>query len=141
MFQALSLLMLAQVPPQYDAAYDRALRVGKPLIVGIGCAAPAGPWVHVHVRSLTGFTAPCIVVSEPVGRDVIWRATLPAYSSAKAIGRSLTPKAPAPVKPAPKFNPYQQPNYQHRMDRERQVSPVSRVRGVSSVAPARAGNC
>lgn len=60
--------------PQYHAAYSSATKVGKPLVVGVGCAVPTSTeWVSVSVRQLTGYRAPCVVIGSS---DGLWIATL-----------------------------------------------------------------
>ena len=82
------LLMLVQIG-DYQAAYDRAALRGKPLVVGVACAAPAGEWELSLVKRLDGYQAPCIVLSVPKDGWLYWKATLPPTATAKDIRASL----------------------------------------------------
>lgn len=97
------ILMLATLSlASYEDAYRESIRLGKPLVVGVGCAPHGsyGEWVPCLVSRLEGYKAPCIVVSVPKGDTLYWHATLPAAASFEDIRRSLAP-------PAKKYDPYQ----------------------------------
>lgn len=82
----LTLAAAALTLADHQSARDKAAATGKSLVVGVGCAAPAGDWVHVNVKVLDGFKAPCIVVD---GKE------LPASSTADDVRKALksVPKA------------------------------------------------
>lgn len=103
----LSLASLGQVQaPDYPTGRRWAVSAGTPLVVGVGCAAPAGDWNVVNVGALEGFEAPCVVVSRPEGGDLYWVKTLPAAATAKDVGDALKPAVvPAPIIAPPVFAP------------------------------------
>ena len=136
MVKMLAAMMLAQAG--YQEAHDRAVSDSRPLVVGVGCAAPRGSWVTSSVARLAGYRAPCVVVATP-GCDgsMHWVATLPAGATAAEIGERLT------TQPArKKWNPYTQPNYQERMRRERSGARLSALGTGGMVgAPLRSSSC
>lgn len=106
---------LALMMGQADDAFARAVASGSPLVVGVGCAAPAGAWETVLVKSLDGYKAPCIVVCvKGRGTYMIHRATLTPGATAADVRAVLT-------RPSlqPKYDPETQQNFQQRMNNQR----------------------
>ncbi len=104
----ITLLIGAFFGGPYESAYAEAVHSNQPLVVGVGCAPPAGKWGVVVVKSLEGYKAPCIVVSVPRGSDLLYRETLPPSATADDIRRAIPAPAPLPLR---KFNPYV-PNFE-----------------------------
>lgn len=156
---ALTLFAALSLGADYYAAHDRAVGEKRPLVVGVGCAAPHGAWITASAARLDGFKGPCIVVSTPGGADWMeWRATLPPSATAKDVqailgadrtlpGPKAFPPAAAPIKSPKKWNPYQQPDFQERMRRERSGAGAAQAEARWNAplnlftAPTRQRNC
>jgi len=83
-------LCVGQVEPRYDRAHAEALKSGKPMVVGVGCAAPAGKWVTTYAKGLDGYAAPCVVLGVPDGDSLTWVRTFPATARQADIDLALT---------------------------------------------------
>lgn len=126
----------------YNHDHAKAVAESRPMVVGIGCAAPHGDWITTSVARMPGYKGPCIVVSRPGGDGSMhWVGTLPASATAAEIGERLKQTSKA------KWNPYTQPNYQERMRRERSGADTARpVMGrfdspIYRTAPLRSASC
>lgn len=74
----------------YSSMRLLALETGKPLIVGVGCEPPKGPWLTVRWDGFPTEGKPCVIVSLPKGGgDLIWLATLPSTCQSSDIARIL----------------------------------------------------
>lgn len=105
MIRCLVLSLLFQPsPPSYATARAEALRTGRPLVIGVGCCAPAGDWLLVCVPALEGFEGPCVVVSQVSHGKLWWNGTLPPDASAVLIGAGLPYRGPR-LEPAPAKQP------------------------------------
>ncbi len=118
----------------YEEARITAIVEGKPLVVGVGCEPPAGPWLTCVVDSFPGVSHG-IVVSRPDGHKLLWLTTFHHNGvSASAVQSVLTPapSAPAYYQPSPQYVPSYQPSYQP------QYAPQRMMGGFSSSG---GGNC
>jgi hypothetical protein len=82
----------------YAAACKQAVAENVPLVVFVGVrnrqVRAYGP-IGCYSATLTGYTAPCIVVCVPDGKGWLqWRATLPASATNADILKVLTPPPP-----------------------------------------------
>ncbi len=110
--KAILLLAAALQSHTYDDAYTRAVTSGQPLVVGVGCAPCAGEWDLVLVTSLEGYPSPCIVVSRPSSRTLLWVVTLPATASSEEIcGHLRTTEQPRPTWTPPPYIPPMRPMF------------------------------
>lgn len=124
-------------------AWEFALQQRVPLVVGVGCAPPPGPWDDVLVESLDGFQSPCVVVLKPAKGFMAWHATLPATVSAATIRESL-PREKVRQEPGlpRKYDPATQPQFQPKMDRRQRVYYETPLIAPRYHTPAfRAGSC
>ena len=88
----------------YQTAHDAALKAGKPLVVGVGCAPPAGDWVPSLVAKLPGYAAPCIVVAVPLKTWLEPVKVLSPFATASEIRAALgVIDRKVDVKPKPKI--------------------------------------
>lgn len=92
---AMLLALLATVPlfaqnAAYPDVHAKSIKDGKPLVVGIGCAAPSGDWATATVTKLDGYKAPCIVVAVPRKDYQDWKATLPPTATAADVRKVLS---------------------------------------------------
>lgn len=116
-------ICLGQTP--YESAKAESLRTHKPLVVGAGCAPPSGDWVTAIVGRLEGVQGPCVVVArgwwtpgDESSKHLRPVATLPAGATADDVRRVLGVPTERPRPPLRRrWDPYNQPNYQGRMNR------------------------
>lgn len=83
------MIALALLVFSYHDGYAESVRTKTPLVTGIGCIAPDGPWVNSTASSLPGYQSPCIVISLPRGDTLYHHATLPANATAGQIRAAL----------------------------------------------------
>lgn len=145
----------------YEEARARSLETIRPLVIGVGCNPPSNgasvTWDSIRVNELSGYQAPCIVVTAPMGGELMWVATLHSESSQFEVHQRLRAwiMAPSPEerqgilpKNRDRWNPYNQPDYQGRM-RRREVSVVRPFSprsgfvfgGSRTVTRSRSSNC
>lgn len=125
---ALVSLALCLGQTDYVSSQAEAIRTGKPHVCGIGIAPPVGGWVIGMVgggKRLEGFGDMCVVVSVPENGYLRWAATLPPTATAADI-RAALPSVQVPTeRPGPpkrkRWDPYDQPDFQERVRRERTV--------------------
>lgn len=74
-----------------------ALETGRPLVVGVGCEPPSGPWLTVRWDGFPVEGKPCVVVALPKGGDLVWLATLPSNCQSSAISFVLNTPVGGPT--------------------------------------------
>lgn len=98
MIHALLLMTLGQVPSDYNAMREAAIATGKPLVIGVGCAAPRGPWFRCQVGTpFHEWRHPVVIVSYPVGDKLIWKGDLEPGATELQVRQILSPSPPASV--------------------------------------------
>ena len=92
-------LTIGQDAPTYNTLVPLAIALDKPLVIGVGCEPPRGPWIGLRVESpWHGWTRPCVIVSRPRNGELIHVETLHHGVGAGAIGASLR-GVPVPLAP------------------------------------------
>ena len=81
----------------YSGMYHKAMKERSPLVVGVGCAPPDGPWLVTFTKTLEGHKAPCIVVGKPDDGFMRLVSKLPATATADEVAKVVAPA----TKPAP----------------------------------------
>lgn len=85
-----------------------AVETGRPLVVGVGCEPPAGPWLTTRWDGFpTNGGLPCVIVSaQPKGGgdQLIWLATLPSGCQSSDVSRILSPPVAVQL-PAVQYRP------------------------------------
>jgi hypothetical protein len=87
----------------YGEALQEAARKNMPLVVGVHCDPPAGPWLTVRVNyDLQGVEGPVVLVSVPQQGDLVWIATLDEGVQSRMVAGLLNPSRQAvrAVRPA-----------------------------------------
>ncbi len=98
MIHALILMTLGQVPSDYNAMREAAIATGKPLVVGVGCAAPRGEWFRCHVGApFHDWRFPVVIVAVPDGDRLIWKADLEPGAMPSQVRQILSPRPAASV--------------------------------------------
>jgi hypothetical protein len=79
--------------PPYQTALRSALHFRSSLVVGVRTDPPTGPWVSVRIEHWGhwGGTDPFLIISKPVGNDMIWQRDMPTRANSNDILRILNP--------------------------------------------------
>lgn len=106
----------------YEQGCTTALNSGKPLVIGVGCAAPVDPqgtrWVSACTKYLAGYPSPCVVVCYPSGGYLYYQVTLHPTANTAVVAHMVA-NCPAPVPSnatpvAAQAQPAYQPQYQYQ---------------------------
>lgn len=73
----------------YASLRAQAAALAVPLVVGIGCHAPAGWWIACRVDALADIDGPCLAIGLPHRDELRLAATLPCCTSKLQIQTAL----------------------------------------------------
>jgi hypothetical protein len=93
---ALALFAVWPLENYHDARYV-AIGSGQPLVVGVRCDPPRGPWLTVRVDEWPwGRQQSFVVVSTPMAGELYHRSDLPAAASTDDVTRLISPPPAGP---------------------------------------------